>query len=155
GLDRRRRLDPLEAGAAEQLGERPADAGVPAFAREERAVRGEEVIPPGRAWHEGPGLTVVVLDGQDAAGLERADEPTQVGLGTRQEEENPAREDDVVAGAGQGGLGEVLFPDPAFPEAVPPAKRAQPLGERGRALDRVHGSANAPPQLQVQRALAR
>jgi hypothetical protein len=72
----------------------------------------------------------------------------------RQEEEHPAREDQVVMFPRQVGVGEQRVPDAPFAEPIAARQCVQPRTKRGGRLDRIHRAADAPPKFEVHRALA-
>ena len=116
----------LEPRLGEEHRQPRADARVAALGLEERAIGRQEALPRGGRWDHAQRLALVVLDGEHAAGPERADELPHVRRRIRQEQEHPAREDDVVAAARQAHGGEIGAPDPAGPEAVAAARRSRP-----------------------------
>ena len=118
-----------------------ADVRVAPLRRKESAVGGEEGVPVGGAWDHREGVAEVVLHGEAAAGLERADELLQVPGHVGEEEEDPAREDDVVAGGGEIGVRECALPDRPLTEAVARAGRGERRRERRRML---HGVGRTP-----------
>ena len=64
----------LEPRLGEEHRQPRADARVAALGFEERAIGRQEALPRGGRWDHAQRLALVVLDGEDAAGPERADE---------------------------------------------------------------------------------
>jgi hypothetical protein len=96
GLDRDFDIGQLQVRGTEHVRQQRADARLAALRSEERAIGGDEVRPLGRPWNHRQRFTLVVLNGEHPARLERTRELAHVIVRLGQKQEHPAGENQIV-----------------------------------------------------------
>ena len=128
-----------EPGLRKQRWKSRTDRGIATLRREKRAVGRQKrapIVVGGRQQSEG--VAMVILDGQVPAGREGAHQLSNVRERIWQEQEHPAREDQIVGAGGKRSIEQVRLPHLPDPEATRSRLRRElglPEGAFAASLD--------------------